>query len=148
MAPGYYGQYIDAAERGGMAAVAGTEFFAQRIHDQPSNRQRLLAMDVRDFCAVMRRWAAAFAAPNPVGDLTAAQLQTITCPVVAFAGNTPDEVHHIWVGRNKGTQSCIAFWKTLSHQEVTKFLDLQHLPQRCRKWRSKGKRNGLIFLPL
>ena len=66
MAPGYYGQYIDAAERGGMAAVMETEFFAQRIQDNPSNRERLLAMDVQDFCAVMRRWSAAFAAPNPV----------------------------------------------------------------------------------
>ena len=80
MAPGYYGQYIEAAERGGMAAVAETEFFAQRIQDNPSNRERLLSMDVQAFCAV--RWFAAFAAPNPVGDLTEAQLQTITCPVV------------------------------------------------------------------
>jgi hypothetical protein len=94
MAPGYYGQYIEAAERGGMAAVAATEFFAQRIQDNPANRERLLSMDVQEFCAVMRRWSAAFAAPNPVGDLTEAQLKTITCPVVAFAGNTPDEVHH------------------------------------------------------
>jgi 2-hydroxy-6-oxonona-2,4-dienedioate hydrolase len=94
MAPGYYGQYIDAAERGGMAAVAETEFFAQRIHDNPSNRERLLSMDVQDFCAVMRRWAAAFAVPNPVSDLTEEQLKTITCPLVLFAGNTPDEVHH------------------------------------------------------
>src|SRR5215211_3789496 len=52
------------------------------------------------------------------------------------------------VGSNKGTQNCIAFWRTLPNQEVTKFLDLQHLYQMCRKWRSKGKRNGLIFLPL
>jgi 2-hydroxy-6-oxonona-2,4-dienedioate hydrolase len=95
MAPGYYGQYIEAAERGGMAAVAATEFFAQRLHDNPANRERLLAMNVQDFCTVMRRWSAAFATPNPVGDLTAAQLQAITCPVVAFAGNTPDEVHHV-----------------------------------------------------
>jgi 2-hydroxy-6-oxonona-2,4-dienedioate hydrolase len=95
MGPGYYGQYIDAAERGGMAAVAATEFFAQRIHDNPANRQRLLAMDVQEFCAVMRRWSAAFATPNPVGDLSAAQLQSIACPVVAFAGNTPDDVHHV-----------------------------------------------------
>ena len=85
MAPGYYGQYIEAAERGGMAAVAETEFFAQRIQDNPSNRERLLSMDVQAFCAVMRRWSAAFAAPNPVGDLTEAQLKTITCPVVLFA---------------------------------------------------------------
>jgi pimeloyl-ACP methyl ester carboxylesterase len=94
MAPGYYGQYIDAAERGGMAAVAATEFFAQRIQDHSANRERLLSMDVQEFCAVMRRWSAAFAAPNPVSDLTEEQLKTITCPMVIFAGNTPDEVHH------------------------------------------------------
>ena len=79
MAPGYYGQYIEAAERGGMAAVAETEFFAQRIQDNPSNRERLLSMDVQEFCAVMRRWSAAFAAPNPVGDLTAAQDHHLSC---------------------------------------------------------------------
>jgi pimeloyl-ACP methyl ester carboxylesterase len=94
MALGYYGQYIEAAERGGMAAVAEMEFFAQRIHDNPANRERLLSMEVQDFCAVMRRWAMAFAAPNPVSDLTEAQLRSITCPVVVFEGNTPDEVHH------------------------------------------------------
>jgi hypothetical protein len=57
-------------------------------------------MDVQEFCAVMRRWSAAFAAPNPVGDLTEAQLKTITCPVVLFAGNTPDEVHHVSAAAN------------------------------------------------
>ena len=94
MAPGYYGQYIEAAEKGGMAAVAETEFFAQRIDDNPSNRQRLMSMDVREFCSVMRRWQTAFMAPNPVGDLTEEQLEAIECPVVLLAGNTPDEVHH------------------------------------------------------
>ena len=49
---------------------------------------------------MMRRWSAAFAAPNPVGDLTEAQLKTITCPVVLFAGNTPDEVHHVSAAEN------------------------------------------------
>jgi pimeloyl-ACP methyl ester carboxylesterase len=94
MAPGYYGQYIEAAEEGGMAAVAETEFFAQRIKDNPTNRDRLLAMDVDEFCSVMRRWQAAFSAPNPVGDLTEEQLKSIQCPVLLFEGNTPDEVHH------------------------------------------------------
>ena len=94
MAPGYYGQYIDAAESGGMAAVAETEFFAQRIKDNPGNRERLMAMEVGEFCSVMRRWQAAFAAPNPVGDVTEEQLQSIKCPVVAFEGNSPDDVHH------------------------------------------------------
>lgn len=94
MAHGYYGQYVEAAELGGMAAVAETEFFAQRIKDNPSNRERLLSLDVHEFCSVMRRWQADFSAPNPVGDLTEMQLKSIQCPVVLFEGNTPDEVHH------------------------------------------------------
>lgn len=100
MAPGYYGQYIEAAERGGMAAVAATEFFAQRIADNPANRERLLSMNVQEFCAVMRRWSDTFARPNPVGDLTEAELQSITCPVFLFAGNTPDDVHHVSAAEN------------------------------------------------
>ena len=94
MGPGYYGQYIDAARSGGMAAVAETEFFAQRISDNPSNRQRLLSMNADDFCAVMQRWYDAFATPNPVSDLTEEQLRSIQCPIVLFEGNTPDDVHH------------------------------------------------------
>jgi len=57
-------------------------------------------MEVQEFCAVMRRWSAAFAAPNPVGDLTEVQLKTIACPVLLFAGNTPDEVHHVSAAEN------------------------------------------------
>ncbi len=94
MAPGYYGQYIEAAERGGMAAVAAMDFFAQRILDNPSNRERLLSMDVSEFCSAMRSWQAEFSKPNPVGDMTEAQLKSIQCPVVLIEGNTPDEVHH------------------------------------------------------
>lgn len=100
MAPGYYGQYIEAAKRGGMEAVAATEFFAQRLLDNPSNRERLLGMGVQEFCAVMQRWSDTFARPNPVGDLTEAELRHIACPVFIFAGNTPDEVHHVSAAEN------------------------------------------------
>ncbi|MSQ06117.1 MAG: alpha/beta hydrolase [Dehalococcoidia bacterium] len=94
MAPGYYGQYIQAAERGGMAAVAATEFFAQRIKDNPSNRDRLMSLDPKEFCSVMRRWQASFSRPNPVGDLTEAEVRSVKCPTYIFEGNTPDDVHH------------------------------------------------------
>ena len=77
-----------------MAAVAATEFFEQRIRDNPDNRERILAMDPEEFCSVMRRWRDQFSQPNPVGDLTEEQLKSITCPVLAFEGNTPDDVHH------------------------------------------------------
>ena len=94
MSPGYYGQYIEAAERGGMPAVLDTEFFEQRVKDNPDNLEKLLNMDPQEFCNVMRRWQADFSLPNPVGDLTEEQLRSITCPVLLFEGNTPDDVHH------------------------------------------------------
>lgn len=94
MAPLYYGQYIEAAERGGMAAVADTEFFALRILDNPSNRERLMSLNVPEFCSAMRSWQSAFSRPNPVGDMTEGELRSIKCPVVLIEGNTPDEVHH------------------------------------------------------
>ena len=100
MSPGYYGQYIDAAEQGGMAAVAETDFFAQRIKDNPSNRDRLMSMDVKDFLSVMRRWQAEFARANPVGDLTEEELRSVTCPTVLLEGNTPDDVHHVSAAQN------------------------------------------------
>ena len=100
MSPGYYGQYIDAAEQGGMAAVAETDFFAQRIKDNPSNRDRLMSMDVKDFLSVMRRWQAEFARANPVGDLTEEELRSVTCPTVLLEGNTPDDVHHVSAAEN------------------------------------------------
>ena len=92
--PNYYGQFIETAERGGMAAVMETEFFAQRIADNPANRDALASMDVGEFLSVMRRWQEAYYTPNPVSELTEEQLKTITCPLVIFEGNTPDEVHH------------------------------------------------------
>ena len=100
MSPGYYGQYIDAAEQGGMAAVAETDYFAQRIKDNPSNRDRLMSMDAKEFLSVMRRWQAGFARPNPVGDLTEEELKSVTCPTVLLEGNTPDDVHHVSAAEN------------------------------------------------
>ncbi|MBM3942379.1 MAG: alpha/beta hydrolase [SAR202 cluster bacterium] len=100
MSPIYYGQFIDAAERGGMAAVAQTEFFAQRIKDNPSNRERLMSMSIQEFLAAMRKWQAQFSRPNPVGDMTEEQVRAVRCPVFAFEGNTPDEVHHVSAAEN------------------------------------------------
>ena len=56
MSPGYYGQYIEAASNGGMEAVCDTDFFSQRIKDNPNNKTRLLSMEVETFVSVMRRW--------------------------------------------------------------------------------------------
>ena len=100
MSPGYYGQYIEAAEKGGMAAVVETEFFAQRVKDNPDNRERLMSMDPAQFISAMQAWQAAFARTNPVGDMTEDELKSIKCPVVLIEGNTPDDVHHVSAAKN------------------------------------------------
>ena len=93
-APNYYGQFIDAAEKGGMTAVAETEFFALRIADNPSNREVLMSMEPQDFISAMGRWQDSYFVANPVSELTEDQLKSIKCPLVIFEGNSPDEVHH------------------------------------------------------
>ena len=100
MSPGYYGQYIEAATNGGMEAVCDTDFFSQRIKDNPNNKTRLLSMEVESFVSVMQRWRDSFSRPNPVGDLTESEVKSIHCPTFIFAGNVPDEVHHISAAEN------------------------------------------------
>ena len=100
MSPGYYGQYIEEAVKGGMQAVCNTEFFSQRIKDNPDNEAHLLSMEVENFVSVMQRWQDSFSRPNPVGDLTEAEVKSIQCPTFIFAGNVPDEVHHVSAAEN------------------------------------------------
>ena len=100
MSPGYYGQYIDAATNGGMEAVCNTEFFSQRIKDNHNNKSLLLSMEVESFVSVMQRWQDSFSRPNPVGDLTESEVKSIHCPTFIFAGNVPDEVHHVSAAEN------------------------------------------------
>lgn len=93
LAYNYYGQFIEAAEQGGMAAVAETPYFAERISENPANRHRLISMDVQDFVTVMSRWSAFFTqgAGSPVIGATEEQLAAIRVPTTIVAGD--DEVH-------------------------------------------------------
>jgi pimeloyl-ACP methyl ester carboxylesterase len=45
----YYGQYLAAAEQGGMVAVAETPYYAERIARHPPNRELLLGLDADEF---------------------------------------------------------------------------------------------------
>ena len=56
----YHVPYIMAAQAGGMAAVAQTPFFADRIAANPANEERLLALDPGEFVATLKRWNRAF----------------------------------------------------------------------------------------
>ena len=89
----YHVPYIMAAQAGGMAAVAATPFFAERIAANPANRERLLAQDPDAFCETMKCWNRSFyyradAALTAVPD---AALRTIALPALIVAGN--DDIH-------------------------------------------------------
>jgi pimeloyl-ACP methyl ester carboxylesterase len=89
----YYGQFIKAAQEGGMAAVAKMPFFADRIRQNPGNEQRLLSMDPATFIATMTGWERYFleAGDLPVIGATEADLAGITAPTCIVAGD--DAVH-------------------------------------------------------
>lgn len=89
----YYGQFIEAARQGGMAAVCATEQYQERIAANPSNQARLMAMDPAEYIRVMEHWLSIFlAGPRaPVMGLTDAQLGSIKVPTLIVPGN--DNTH-------------------------------------------------------
>ena len=89
----YYGQFIRAAEQGGMAAVCATEQYQERIKANPANRDRLMAMDPQKYIAVMRHWLDIFQkGPRaPVLGMTEEALRSIKVPTIVVPGN--DNTH-------------------------------------------------------
>ena len=89
LAHNYYGQFIDVAKEGGMAAVCDTEFFRERIQQNPRNRERLSAMDPKRFIDVMEHWREYFIrdADLPVIGASADDLRSITVPTCVIPGN-------------------------------------------------------------
>ncbi len=96
----YYGEYIDAARQGGMAAVCATEHFTECIAARPANRALLMAVDPGRFIAAMLHWSSYFAADatKPVIGASAAELRSIKIPACIVPGN--DKIHSRSVGEN------------------------------------------------
>ncbi|MGH7928929.1 MAG: alpha/beta fold hydrolase, partial [Candidatus Binatia bacterium] len=88
LAQEYYGQYIEAAKKGGMAAVCDMEHWKERIAVRPENRSALMKMDVQRFIAIMSRWREYFleGADLPVIGATEAELKTIKVPACIVPG--------------------------------------------------------------
>ncbi len=91
----YYGQYIRAAQSGGMAAVCGLDHFKERGEARPANRAKLMAMDPKVFIAAMERWREQFAkgAELPIIGASAADLNSIKVPTVIIPGNDKTHAH-------------------------------------------------------
>jgi len=93
----YYDQYVRAAEQGGMAAVAETEHFRERILANPRNRQILAATDRNAFIAAMKNWRADFLkdAEMPVIGASEKALAAIKVPTCLIPGNDRTHSHAI-----------------------------------------------------
>jgi pimeloyl-ACP methyl ester carboxylesterase len=91
--PLYYGQFIEAARSGGMAAVCATEQYQERIAANPGNRERLMRMDPQEYIRVMQHWLDIFErGPRaPILGMTEEQVRSIRAPTIVVPGN--DNTH-------------------------------------------------------
>src|SRR5262245_46987087 len=95
----YYGQFIKAAQQGGMAAVCATEQYQERIQANPQTGERLMAMDPQQYIKVMSNWQAQFIESTKleVFGMTKDDLNSIAVPTVLIPGN--DQTHASENGR-------------------------------------------------
>ncbi len=100
LAHNYYGQFIAAAQQGGMAAVCGMEHFRECIAARPANREQLMGMGPQRFIGVMSHWSEYFmrGAEQPVIGASRADLESISMPACIIPGN--DKTHLREVGEN------------------------------------------------
>jgi pimeloyl-ACP methyl ester carboxylesterase len=135
----YYGQYIEAAKRGGMAAVCATEHWSERIHARPDNRLALMKIDPERFVAVMSHWREYFVrgADLPVIGASEVELRSITAPACVVPGN--DNTHGQKTGENLG--------RLLAHAEVhvlfPKHYDMDLSPRE--EWDEKAGEMAALF---
>jgi 2-hydroxy-6-oxonona-2,4-dienedioate hydrolase len=74
----YIGQYADLAEKDGMEAVAKTPYWARLIKLNPSNRERLLHTDPKEFVRVFRRWQSAYVQSDVVLQVSEADCRKLS----------------------------------------------------------------------
>jgi pimeloyl-ACP methyl ester carboxylesterase len=95
----YYGQFIRAAEQGGMDAVLATEAWQERMTANPRNGEYLRRLSADQFIKVFKRWNEIFVAGahHPVMGVTERELQSIKVPTLIIPGN--DNTHSSASGR-------------------------------------------------
>jgi pimeloyl-ACP methyl ester carboxylesterase len=116
----YYGQFIKLAEQGGMAAVCAHEQYQERIAANPATRDRLMAMDPRQYIKVMSNWQDQFVASTrlEVFGMTDADLASIGVPAVVIPGN--DQTHASANGQIAARKipGCVLHQLPIEDQEV------------------------------
>jgi len=102
LAQEYYGQFIEAAKKGGMAAVCDMEHWKERIEARPENRDALMKMNPEQFIKVMSHWREYFlkGADLPVIGASEEELKSIKVPACIIPGN--DNTHGRQTGETLG----------------------------------------------
>ncbi len=95
----YYGQFIQAAEQGGMGAVCAMDHWRGCIESRSANRDKLMAIPPARFIAAMSHWRDLFAegCDRPVIGISREELHSITVPTIIIPGN--DKIHSGASGR-------------------------------------------------
>jgi pimeloyl-ACP methyl ester carboxylesterase len=89
----YYGQFIRAAEQGGMSAICEMDQWKERIEANPANGTYLRNLPVQQFIDVLKHWKVIFeaGANHPVMGVKDEELRSIKVPTLVIPGN--DKVH-------------------------------------------------------
>jgi pimeloyl-ACP methyl ester carboxylesterase len=89
----YYGQFIRAAQRGGMRAVCAMDHWRDCIKARPANASALMNIPPDRFVSAMCFWRDQFCATvnQPVIGVSEAELRSIAVPTVVIPGN--DKLH-------------------------------------------------------
>ncbi len=93
---------LEAAHRGGMAAVAQLPHWAERIARNPRNEQILSGFDRAEFIAIMEQWLESFT-PNrggPVAGLADEDIAATARPLLIVRGDPLDYNHPEFVTRH------------------------------------------------
>lgn len=88
LAERYYYSYAELAEKEGMAGIAETPFWAERIALNSHNKERLMSMDPNEFTAIMRRWGGAMHSSDVMIGISADDCRKIK------ANGTPVAITH------------------------------------------------------
>jgi len=91
----YCGENIRAAWTGGMEAVAALPEWTEVLERNPSNRQRFLDQDAKEFIATMERWMAVYC-PNSsdvVPGLSVKDAKALDLPTLVFRSGGSDPHH-------------------------------------------------------
>jgi pimeloyl-ACP methyl ester carboxylesterase len=139
LAEEYYGQYIKAAQSGGMAAVCEMEHWKERIAARPQNRDVLMRLRPQRFIEVMSYWQEYFlkGADLPVIGATEADLKSITVPACIVPGN--DNTH----GRQTGETLGRLISKSEVHVLFPKHYDEPLSPRE--EWDAKAAEMATLF---